>query len=68
MTLRRKTHRKATFDCYELYKYREAVFVRDAGDFFILRKYKDNGGGFTEYGSEAYIGKSLVNALHSFGG
>lgn len=63
MQLRRKTGRKATFLCYELYKYREAVFIRDAGEFFILRKFRDNGGGFTEYGSEAYIGKRLVATL-----
>ena len=68
MTLRRKTHSKATFLCYELYKYREAVLIRDAGDFFIMRKFRDNGHGFSEYGSEGYIGKSLVNALYTFGG
>lgn len=65
MTLRRKTRRKATF---QVTNEVEVIYVKDCGDYFKLRKFRDNGGGFTEYGSEAYIGKALVGALHNLTG
>jgi len=65
MTLRRKTHRKATFDMdTREYNRSRVAYVIDCRDFWILREYVDHGRGFTRTGDEQWIGKGLIEALH----